>query len=324
MRALRWLKMMLTRLSDLNPRQLLAIAGVSALCMFGLMYAALTGVEKEVIEPTRSIPTEVPQTAMKTVVVAKTDISEQTLLKREMFETREMPENLVPADAVTDVEAIVNRAAKTKILAGDVMTPQRIYAESEARGFIGMIPKDCRAVAVRVNDITGVAGFAKPGDRVDVILSEKDENFATTSILLQDILLLSINGDMGAGAPSEDQTVDPSTQAISNPSIATLALKPDEVLQLISASKLGEIYLMLRPLKPIDGYVDGGEVIFQGYKAPKAKTTEQKAPTSAPAPTTVPAPSFDRIPESKDQPAAEQKPEAEPEPRKFEIMYGDE
>ena len=165
MRALRWLKMMLTRLSDLNPRQLLAIAGVSALCMFGLMYAALTGVEKEVIEPTRSIPTEVPQTAMKTVVVAKTDISEQTLLKREMFETREMPENLVPADAVTDVEAIVNRAAKTKILAGDVMTPQRIYAESEARGFIGMIPKDCRAVAVRVNDITGVAGFARSRGR---------------------------------------------------------------------------------------------------------------------------------------------------------------
>lgn len=333
MRALQWVRNVLSRLGDLSPRQLLVIAGVSGLCMFGLMYAALMGVEKEVIEPTRAMPDAAPQISMKTVVVAKTNISAQTLLKREMFETREMPENLVPANAVTDVETILNRPAKTEILAGDVMTPQRVFDESEPRGFIGMIPKDCRAVSVRVNDITGVAGFAKPGDRVDVILSEKDENFATTSILLQNVLLLSINGDMGVGAPSEDQTVDPSTQAISNPSIATLALKPDEVLQLISASKLGEIYLMLRPLKPLDGYVDSGEVIFRGYKAPKPKTTEQKAPTSTPAPSTpapapssgsAPAPTLDRTTEPEERPATEQKPASKPEPRKFEIIYGDE
>ena len=320
MRALQWLKKVFSHLGDLNARQLLAIAGISALGMFGLMYSALTGLKPEPVEPTRAMP-EVPQISMKTVVVAKTDIGAQTLLKREMFETREIPENLVPDNAVTDVGEILNRAAKTEIFAGDVMTPQRVYADSEARGFIAMIPKDCRAVSVRVNDITGVAGFAKPGDRVDVILSEKDENFATTSLLLQNVLLLSINGDMGLKNSVEDMTVDPSTQAIDNPTIATLALKPDEVLQLISASKLGEIYLMLRPDKPYDSYVDDGEVILRGYKAPKPASKPVEQPKQSSPPVNAPASTTEPKNESENESNTEP---TKPEPKKFEIIYGDE
>ena len=57
------------------------------------------------------------------------------------------------------------------------------------------------------------------------------------------------------------------TTAIDNPSIATLALKPDEAMQLISATKLGEIYLMLRPFKPTDMYVDEFEYIATASSA---------------------------------------------------------
>ena len=36
------------------------------------------------------------------------------------------------------------------------------------------IPAGMRAVAVKVNEIVGVAGFAVPGMRVDVLISGKD------------------------------------------------------------------------------------------------------------------------------------------------------
>ena len=52
----------------------------------------------------------------------------------------------------------------------------------------------------------------------------------------------------------DDGTV--TAAALDNPSTATFALHPNEVLKLVSASKLGEIYLILRPLNPTDDYLD--------------------------------------------------------------------
>lgn len=330
MQALQWIMGMFSRLGDLNPRQLLAIFAVSGLCMFGLMYAALTNI-KEVEQVDKSMPA-MPAVKTRSVVIAKTDITPQTLLKRDMLEMREFPESMVPENAAVDMSTVLNRSVKTEIFAGDVITSQKLYGESEAAGFIGAIPKDCRAVSVSINDITGVAGFAKPGDHVDVILVEKDGNMATSTIILQNSLLLSINGNMGVKqSPTEEMTTDPATQPISNPSIATLALRPDEVLRLISASKLGEIYLMLRPLKPLDTYVDDEGYTFRGYKAPTAprvseskpveqRPAEQRAPTSTVI-TPEPAPALE--PPSKTE-EAKPEPESKPEPRKFEIIYGDE
>lgn len=327
---MKWIKKFLNRLGDLSPRQLLAISVASALSMFGLMYAALTEIQEENATKTMMPVVDQPKKIeTKTVVVAKTNINPQTPLKSEMLELKEVPENMVPANAVLNEKEVLNRSTKVAIFEGDFITPQKVYGESEASGFVGMIPKDCRAVSVSVNDVTGVAGFAKPGDHVDVILVEKNDDSATSSILLQDVLLLSINGDMGV-KKSTEEAVDPATQAISNPTIATLALKPDEVLQLISASRIGSIYLMLRPLKPSDAYVDGGGITFRSYKAPKSESESKTVdPKTVDPKTTLPAPvinepvlpKLDKETESQDD--QNEEPEKEPEPPKFEIMYGD-
>ena len=322
---MKWIRRFLNRLGDLSPRQLIAISVMSALSMFGLMYAALTELREEesmnMIVPAVESPKE---TETKTVVVAKTNIQAQTPLRSEMLELKEVPEDIIPANAVFDEKEVLNRSTKVAIFEGDFITPQKVFGDDETSGFVGMIPTDCRAVSVSVNDVTGVAGFAKPGDRVDVVLVEKSDDSATSSILLQDVLLLSINGDMGVKS-SSDENVDPATQAINNPTIATLALKPNEVLQLISASKIGSIYLMLRPLKPSVDYVDGGGITFRSYKAPK-REAESKTPVPAPA-VVAPVPSVPSLPavqpkqdtKSKD----DLKEESEKESPKFEIMYGD-
>ncbi len=292
-------------LSDLRPRQLLILSGIAAAVMFAIAYGAFSMLQREIQEEQQPTTKELPAIAMKSVVVAKSNIASKTILKQNMLQLKELPENIVPPNAVTDMAVVLNKMTKTAIYSGDVLTEQKVFQSQEQSGFVGTIPPNCRAVSVSVNDVTGVAGFAKPGDYVDVMLVEKVNKTVTSSILLQNVLLLSINQNMGVNRNSDNENaVDSDTQAIENPSIATLALSPEDVLKLVSASKLGEVYLMLRPFKPDSLYVPDAEFTFRPIKT---EETQKPAPEkSAPAP-------------EQPAPVVEKK---EVEQPKIEIVYG--
>ena len=247
----------LNLLNDLSPRGVLILAGSVFILMFATLFLFLNWWTAE-HELTENVSKTTPTVLMKSVVVAKTDIPPLTIINSEMLETKEIPEELAPTDAIIDSAKIINSSTKSAVFAGDVITEKKLLTNLKNLTFVGSIPPDCRAVSISVSEITGVDGFAKPGDRVDLLLVETDEKrSATTSILLQDVLLLSINKDMNKNSESEvaaDGTVK--TAAIENPSTATFALRPDEVLKLVSASKLGEIYLMLRPQNPTENISD--------------------------------------------------------------------
>ena len=92
---------------------------------------------------------------------------------------------------------------------------------------------------------------------------------------------------MGGSYPLGENGVP--TAAISNPSIATFALQPQETLKLISAAKLGEIYMTLRPSKPRSNYVEAMEYTIESVNAPKPAPPviiENPAPIPPPKPTT--------------------------------------
>ena len=292
-------------LNNLNVRQVLTLAGVAALLMFIVIYVFLTNfVEKEEAEVKQIIP-ERPR--VTTVIVAKSDISPHTTIVENMVQLKEIPSDTVPNGAITSVSQVVDRPARITILAGDVITRRKLYDDSQQAGFIGSIPPDCRAISINVNNVTGVAGFAKPGDYVDLLLVEGNDGSATTSIILQNVLLLSINKTMNRNDIETEGDEEKARAAIDNPSIATLALRPQEALRLVSSAKLGDIYLMLRPSKPIENYVDASDFTLNSSKKPK-----EEKPAPAPAPTPAPV----------EQPKVETPP-VEQE-RKIEIIYGDE
>lgn len=297
-------------LSNLRPRQLLALAGVSALFIFFIMYFALTMVAKNQVpipeinnetntEENQDEP-EKPELQMVSVVVATKTIEPKTMLISKFLETKEIPENAVPPDAVTNIAEIANKPARVRIYQGDVITHQKVYRTVEQSGFVGSIPPDCRAVTVAVSDVTGVSGFAKPGDYVDVLLIEREENSVTSRLILQDVLLLSINKNMGVQRTSEDDkndnsSVNPATTAIENPSLATFALRPDEVLELVTASRLGEIYLMLRPLVPQSNYITGAQYTMQSLKGKNIANNIKNPAQPAETPAETPAPVEEKI-----------------------------
>lgn len=263
---------LLDMFNELRPKQLLLLAGGAAALMFVIIYFAMTSLTKP--EPQA---TPVAQVTTQQIIVAKTNIKPMDIIRQDMLERKELPLDQVPAGAITDSSQIVGFMAKASVLPGEAVTKDKLYGDTGQAGMVSIIPPDCRAISVKISDITGVAGFAKSGNRVDVVLVEHDKQQAVSTLLLQNVLLLGVNkaslSNQGSVSDQEkaqeekggegDKKDDKDGKngknkkggADESPSVATLALHPDEILKITSAAKLGEIYLVLRPAHPSNGYV---------------------------------------------------------------------
>ena len=287
----------LTDLSEkITYRHWVFLAGAASLILGLLVFAGLNGMgANEEVKPVDSIH----------VVVAKQDIAPKTIIKESMVEVREVPASMVSDDAVREVSDIVNKPAKVEILKDDIISTRKVLMDITMAGFTGDIPPECRAISIAITDVTGVAGFAKPGDYVDVMLIAKGDEKMTGRIVLQDVLLLAINknteqkqkaagdgysGDTkktGDSADSNNQSDKKSAdaakdEAISDLATATLALLPEDALKLITEAQEGTLYLALRPYKPRDKFTTDTRYIH--YSTTKtAKSSGTRTATPAPA-----------------------------------------
>ena len=271
-------------LNDLKPRQLLMLAGTAALLMFVVVYLAMTSLTEKKEMTMTAPPT---QTVNRSVVMARDDISANTILQEDMLEVREVPATAVPKGAVMNMKDVVGQPVASAIYAGDIITVSKVFTDRSRVGFTGSIPENCRAVSVGISEITGVAGFARPGDYVDVILVEKGKTGASSRFLLQNVLLLAVNQNAAA---KEENKEEGGKKAGNKPSIATLALTPEEMLELVSAASVGEIYLALRPFQAKDFYAGFGEYTLKSSLAENTVPVAPAAPQPAPQPAYQPQP----------------------------------
>ena len=258
-----------TIMERLTPRQLLLACGVVALLIFMLIYFTLTKLTAPKPQPQQPKPvTQTQQIRDVKVVTAKTSIPERTLIKEEMLSLTTMPSNKVPNGALMRTTDLVGRPSKVAIGAGEVITTQKVFASIMDMGLSGRIPPECRAITVGISDVTGVAGFAQPGDYVDVMLvsSQVENNKVVSEMILQNVLLLAINKQVenGSNAPTQNNanakgqnaTVTGQPKVTGNPAMATMALLPEDALKLAAKAQLGQIYLVLRPYRPANGVSD--------------------------------------------------------------------
>lgn len=271
-------------------------AGVVSILLGLMVYLAMSGDDEKVAEK--------PQTNLVQVVAAKQDIPERTVVKEDMLKVVEVPSELVPEGAFHDVADAVDHPTSTAIQQGDIMTSRKVYVDIRMAGFTGIIPPDCRAVTIPINDVTGVSGFAHPGDYVDImIITGTKENGVNGRIILQDVLLLGINrtadlpntpiGDSSKkdGDKKDDASAanvgSINTKASSEGmATATVALKPADALKLAAESQEGTLYLVLRPFKPRDMYTFDTDYagVPQGNGQAASSSSTPSAPQPAPAP----------------------------------------
>ena len=271
------------------------------------------------------------------VVVAKQDIPQRTIVKESMLEVVEIPPDVLPAGAITDMVSVIDRPASVPIQQGDVLTDKKVLVDPRMAGFTGLIPENCRAMSIPITDVTGVAGFLKPGDYVDIMVITKGNNKISGEIVLQNILLLAINKTGGDGAQpavskddkekdkdknsdskkddtSKDSGDPPTVQAAGEAmATATLAVTPEDALKLAVASQNGTLYLVLRPYHPKNVFTINTDffLLTDSGQREADQRSAQPAP-SAPAATPAPTPSY--RPSASPAPVASSAPAPAPTP----------
>lgn len=272
----------------MSPRKLLLLCGLAAILVFLIIYFILSAAfsSKKEEKPTAA--------AMVPVIEASRDIGPQTVITEDMVKAVEVSSNLVPSGALTDKMAVVGKKAGTSIMEGDVITTRKL--SQKAGGFVGLIPEGMRAVSFSVNDVTGVSGFAKPGDKVDILLVTSREGMdrITSKILLKDVLILAVNKSSGTPQPQPQKTdkdgkglpdgsaprqSSSNTSSIGTPSVVTVALTPYDAAKLIASTQIGQLQMLLRPSN------DEGDHYVGYYVIPLPKAEQpQPAPQAAPQP----------------------------------------
>jgi pilus assembly protein CpaB len=104
-----------------------------------------------------------------------------------------------------------------------------------------LLPDGMRAAAVRINDVSGVAGFIQPMDSVDVLITRQmpGTDRTITDVLLQNVKVIAIG----------KETKDPDGKP--NPAkTATLEVSPVDAQKLVLGEQAGSLSLTLR--KPGD------------------------------------------------------------------------
>jgi pilus assembly protein CpaB len=178
------------------------------------------------------------------VFVAARNLSVGTLL-RDADVTLSPWAGAVPQGAVLKKEDLVGRGVVSNIFQGEPMLDARLAPKGAGAGLAATIPPGMRAVAIRVNEIIGVAGFVLPGMRVDVLIAGTapgvKQNVGTMSrTLLQNIEVLSAGQNIQKDAEGKPVSVP----------VVNLLVTPEQAETLSLASTETKIQLVLR--NPLD------------------------------------------------------------------------
>lgn len=201
------------------------------------------------------------------VFVAVRDIDAGTRLTPDMLKKTDWPRGSIPTGSFQDIESLHNRVLKSHLVTGEPVLESKLAPVGTSGGLSGVIAEGKRAITVRVNDVIGVAGFALPGNLVDILVSAKDENQKPFSkLVLEQILVLAIAQDVG-----RDDTKPKVVTAV------TLEVSPEQAETLDLARSIGTLSLALR------NQVDGHPIDTQGRRIADLLKQPVPAPTVASA-----------------------------------------
>jgi pilus assembly protein CpaB len=131
------------------------------------------------------------------------------------------------------------RIALRPMQVNEPILASKVTGEGQSASIAALLPDGKRAAAVRVNDVSGVAGFIQPNDAVDVLITRQaasaNNDVQQTDVLLQNIRVIAIDQNTtGAdGKPILART-------------ATLEVEPVEAQKLALAQQIGSLSLVLR------------------------------------------------------------------------------
>lgn len=134
------------------------------------------------------------------VVIATADIPLSTRIRADQVETRTLPLAGISAGAFADVSQVIGQVVRQPVTAGAQITQTTLTGGASGAVIDVATPAGLRAIAVRVDQTSGVGTVIKTGDYVDAIIALNEEQFAsvTEDPAVPDQLIITNPGPKGA------------------------------------------------------------------------------------------------------------------------------
>jgi pilus assembly protein CpaB len=181
------------------------------------------------------------QVSANKVVVATVDIPAGSRLEPEMLTAVDWPSASLPPGAITDPAKLKGRVLRVDLVRGEAVIDGKLAPVGTMGGLSAVIAEGKRAMTVRVNDVVGVAGFALPGNYVDILVhaeregAVKGETKPISKTVLEHVLVLAVAQEAGR---------DDTKPKVVNAVTLELSLADSEKLDL--ARSIGTLSLALR------------------------------------------------------------------------------
>jgi pilus assembly protein CpaB len=212
------------------------------------------------------------------VLVAKQALSYGATLEPGHLQWVEWPKSAVPPGAFTSVEQLLGEAGGQRrivlrsIEPGEPVLESKVTKVGESPRMSMNLSAGMRAVSIKIDAVSGVAGFVAAGDRVDVLLIRSLDGQLVSSVILQDITVIAVDqsANSEASVPRLGRTV-------------TVEVGTVDAQKLALAQQVGQLSLTLRgigeatgdEMKPVTARdLSGLETI---EKAPEFKVRVRRA-----------------------------------------------
>jgi pilus assembly protein CpaB len=191
-----------------------------------LFFCAAAGVAVQALLPAGQ--------ALRTVVVATSDLAAGTVLEPSHVSTAQLPADALPAEAVENPGTLPGQQLATPLRSGDVVAGNFLVGP----GLLTGAPAGTVAVPLRPADPSTVQLLA-PGRRVDVVLSTGNgyETAAKSTVLARALPVLWTSS-------AEDSGTWPGSGSRQG-GLVVVAAAPDEAASLAGASSTGKVHLVL-------------------------------------------------------------------------------
>ena len=179
---------------------------------------------------------------LATVYIAKDELRYGTPLTPEDVQAVEFPIAAVPENAFASLDDLFGKEANGEFRTvlrlmekGEAVLASKVTGIGEDAGVSSRLKRGMRAFAIRVDVASGVSGFLRPGDKVDVYWTGRTDRDTVTKLILNSVELIAI-----------DQQADSSRNLTTVARTVTVAANGDTIGVLIQAQSTGKLLLSLR------------------------------------------------------------------------------
>lgn len=212
------------------------------------------------------------------VFMVITDIPEGTRgedAQRTSIEVRQIPNNIKPANAVTDLAQITGKVAESNMVTNEILKVGDFIDPSvKQTSFSDLLPEGMVTAAISIDRVRAAGGFLAPGDEVNMMVvgdawelpnelgpgqeaftdEEKRENDAVGGTpyqapgrwFYQKVKILAIEDQL---APRAGEEVVDTGITVTGGGIITIAAPPDAILRIMSVPSSSIVFTLLP-----DGY----------------------------------------------------------------------